>query len=89
MLAVSELKISDGLLNSDGKMIKEYNSLDYVAIYDTKKIDDKDVEAIINKCRYDIEDKGMILKDNLVVLPKEAWNKINKMITDNYKVDKK
>ena len=89
MLAVSEFKISEGFLNSDCKIIKERDFLDYVAVYDTKKIEDKDVETIINKRRYDIEDKGMILQDNLVFLPKEAWNKISKMITDNYNLEKK
>ena len=77
MLVVREFEQVQGIVNSDREMVATLNKETMVAIYDTKKITDEEVQATIYGCTYD---------NRIVILPLNVWTRIHTMIKENYEV---
>ena len=84
MLKVREISFDDVLKNSDGKIIQTLDSTEYVAIYYSNQLSNADAKTYL-------EEMEGIQKNhpNLVIIEKRDWEKLHKMITDNYEMIEK
>lgn len=83
-LVVREFDQTEVLRSSDGSVIKELGSQTMVAFYDTNKVSEKEVLSAINK-----NEENVSAYTNLVILPKPVWDELHRMITANYKIERK
>lgn len=83
-LVVKEFDQTEVIRSSDGSVIKELSSQTMVALYDTNKVSEKEVLSAINK-----NAENVSAHTNLVILPKPVWDELHRMITENYKMEKK
>ena len=84
MMAVAEFETEEVVRSSSGKIIKNVGQRSYVAIYDNEKYDDSNLQDDLNKFMNREWNSEWKENPDLLILPKETWEKIHKMITDNY-----
>lgn len=80
LLAVKEFTFGHNLVGSDGDVISEFESIEYAAIFDTEKVSEEDVDSYIKEVVSMSAEKRL----DIIVMPKETWDALRRMITDNY-----
>ncbi len=85
MLITRDFEAVEGLRNSDGKLIQSFPTKEYTAIYDTKIYDDSKIEDYLD----DFLNERAKKREDIVILPKDAWQLIRKMMLDNYIITEK
>ncbi len=85
MLITRDFEAVEGLRNSDGKLIQSFPTKEYTAIYDTKIYDDSNIEDYLD----DFLNERAKRREDIVILPKDTWLLIRKMMLDNYIITEK
>lgn len=83
-MLVQEFESSEVLRNSDGNIIREDKSTEYVAIYE-----EADNENFNLKKYLDRVNRGNKVDKKVVIIPKKDWESVSSMIMRNYDVKPK
>lgn len=83
-MLVQEFESSEVLRNSDGDIIREDTSTEYVAIYE-----EADNENFNLKKYLDEVNRGNTVDKDVVIIPKKDWESVISMIMRNYDVKPK
>lgn len=83
-MVVQEFEMSEAFKNSDGKIIREYESNVFVAIYEEDNNKSFDLEDYLTNLH-----NGHKVNREVVILPQKDWTAIQSMITHNYELKPK
>lgn len=83
-MVVQEFEMSEAFKNSDGKIIREYESNVFVAIYEEDNNKSFDLEDYLTNLH-----NGHKVNKEVVILPQKDWTIIQSMITRNYELKPK
>ena len=83
-MVVQEFEMSEAFKNSDGKIIREYESNVFVAIYEEDDNKSFDLEDYLTNLH-----NGHKVNKEVVILPQKDWTAIQSMITRNYELKPK
>lgn len=81
MLSVCTFTTYNELKDSEGNIIETYDFRDMCALYDTEVYSDEEVFAIADEYA---EDNSCADKYDIVFIEKDEYEKLKKMINDNY-----
>lgn len=89
MLNLTEFAEEEVLRNSDGNILKVYSNNTYVVLWDDNITNEQEVNDFINERKYYDYDVKIYFSNKLVLMRKDEWEVLSKMITDNYNMVEK
>ena len=83
-MMVQEFETTEVLRNSDGDIIREDKSTEYVAIYEEADNENFNLKKYLGEVN-----RGNKVDKEVVIIPKKDWESVNSMIMRNYDVKPK